>query len=87
MSLKADVMWLRYNKEDMHQAMEQLHQTEERLSMLSMDNINIIWHLQYANTYEHIQQANDAWVLKLTQKMAHTHYEMVCHILEQGHST
>ena len=33
----------------------------------------------------HIQHANDGQVLKLTQEMAR--YEMVCHVLERGHST
>ena len=45
-----------------------------------MDNIDIIRHLQFANAYKHIQQANDGKVLKLTQEMVR--YKMVRHILE-----
>ena len=48
-----------------------------------MDNVDIIHCLQYANASQCIQQANTQ-VLKVTQEMAH--YEMVCHILEHGHS-
>ena len=82
-SLKADVMCLRYNKEDVQEAQKKLQEWEDKLATtLLMDNIDIICHLQFANTYERIQHANDGRVLKLTQEMAR--YEMVCRILERG---
>ena len=84
-SLKADIMRLRYNEEDVCEANSKLQEWEDKLAMLMMDNIDIICCLQFANTWERIVHANNSKVLKLTQEMAC--YKMVHHILECGHST
>ena len=84
-SLKADIMRIRYNKEDVQEAMTKLREWEDKLATLMMDNVNIIRHLQFANAYARILHANNGKVLKLTQEMAR--YEMVCRVLERGHST
>ena len=77
-------MRLRYNEEDVREAMAKLKEDEERLATLLMDNVDIIRRLQFANAYNRILHANDGKVLKLTQEMAR--YEMVRRILERGRS-
>ena len=83
-SLKADLMRLRYNEEDMRDVMAKLKEWEDKLATLMMDNVDIIRRLQFANAYARILHANDGKVLKLTQEMAR--YKMVRRILECGHS-
>ena len=84
-SLKADIMRIRYNKEDVREVMAKLREWEDKLATLMMDNVDIIRRLQFANAYARILHANDGKVLKLTQEMAQ--YEMVRHVLERGRST
>ena len=84
-SLKADLMRLQYNEEDVRDAMAKLKEWEDKLATLMMDNVDIIRRLQFANAYNRILHANNGKVLKLTQEMAR--YEMVRRILERGRST
>ena len=81
-SLKADLMRLRYNEEDVRDMMAKLKEWEDKLATLMMDNVDIIRRLQFANAYNRILHANDGKVLKLAQEMAR--YEMVRRILERG---
>ena len=84
-SLKANIIHLRCNEEDSHEAATKLQEWEDKLATLMVDHVDIIRRLQFANAYAHIQNANNGKVLKLTQEMAR--YKMVRRILEQGHST
>ena len=84
-SLKADIMRLRFNEEDLREAAAKVQEWEDKLATLMMDHLDILRRLQYANAYERIQRANDGKVLKLTQEMAR--YEMVRCVLERGRST